>query len=148
MTRLFFLKISTGNDSQVVDARAGPGIKSMTKFKVKNKKHLEEKAEKIKSKKQFDREYSPNLSDKSDGGNEESELNEMMDFLSEDGPSAGSSRAASPGGSDGEEVVVREKGRRFKASAKHRDDIERISDFVDLSYWKRYVIYSSIQSIL
>lgn len=60
----FFIK-------QVVDARAGPGIKSLTKFKhSKNKKkskELSEKLEKIAKKKNYlkdgDREQSPAMSD-------------------------------------------------------------------------------------
>lgn len=55
---------------QVVDARAGPGMKSMTKFKSKIKKAMENNnIEKIKKKKhRFEREYSPALSDKSEDG--------------------------------------------------------------------------------
>lgn len=58
--------------TQVVDARAGPGIKSLTKFKSKNKKkmkELPEKFEKIMKKKHIylkddpDREQSPIMSD-------------------------------------------------------------------------------------
>lgn len=59
---------------QVVDARAGPGIKSLTKFKAKNKKKVitkeePEKFEKILKKKHVylkndrDREQSPAMSD-------------------------------------------------------------------------------------
>lgn len=57
---------------QVVDARAGPGIKSLTKFKSKNKKKLKdapEKFEKIMKKKNIyiksetEREQSPAMSD-------------------------------------------------------------------------------------
>lgn len=58
--------------SQVVDARAGPGIKSLTKFKSKNKKKLKEtqdKVDKIVKKKHVylkpdrEREESPAMSD-------------------------------------------------------------------------------------
>lgn len=61
---------------QVVDARAGPGIKSLTKFKSKNKKKLKElpeKFEKIMKKKRIylkddqDREQSPIMSDDMNG---------------------------------------------------------------------------------
>jgi hypothetical protein len=57
---------------QVVDARAGPGIKSLTKFKAKNKKKLKdvpEKFDKILKKKHVylkndrEREQSPAMSD-------------------------------------------------------------------------------------
>lgn len=58
--------------TQVVDARAGPGIKSLTKFKSKNKKKIKdvpEKFDKIVKKKHMylkpdrDREQSPAMSD-------------------------------------------------------------------------------------
>lgn len=124
---------------QVVDARAGPGIKSMTKFKVKNRKHLEEKAEKNKLKKLFVREDSPVLSDKSEG-NEEAEYAEV-DFLLDEGPSGGSSRAESPGVSDCEEVV--ERNRRYTGLPKQKRHIERVSDFVDPHYWKKWVFHDS-----
>lgn len=90
---------------QVVDARAGPGIKSFTKFKSKNRKLVagDKGLEKTK-KKVFERwvkerlsltihseplvvtcrEYSPALSDKSDVV-EDMEINDM-DFLYEEGP--------------------------------------------------------------
>lgn len=57
---------------QVVDARAGPGIKSLTKFKSKNKKKMKDKldkSDKIMKKKHIylktetDREHSPAMSD-------------------------------------------------------------------------------------
>lgn len=116
----------------MVDARAGPGIKSMTKFKVKNRKHLEEKAIKNK-KKLFLREDSPVLSDKSEG-NEETEFM-VGDYLLEDGRSGGSSRDESPGASDCEEVV--EGNRRYTGLPKPRRHVDRFSDFVDPTYWKR-----------
>lgn len=102
----------------------------MTKFKVKNRKHLEEKAEKNKSKKLFVREDSPILSE----GNEETEYAEV-DFLLEYGPSGGSSRAGSPGGSDCEEVV--ERNRRYTGLPKQKRNVDHVSDFVDPEYWKR-----------
>lgn len=105
----------------------------MTKFKVKNRKHLEEKAEKNKSKKLFVREDSPVLSDKSEG-NEETEFAEV-DYLMEDGRSGGSSRGDSPGVSDCEEVV--EGNRRYTGLPKQRRNVDHVSDFVDPEYWKR-----------
>lgn len=54
---------------QVVDARAGPGIKSLTKFKAKNKRKLKDKSDKLAKKKhvyvkmEADREQSPSISD-------------------------------------------------------------------------------------
>jgi len=90
-------------NQQVVDARAGPGMKSLTKFKTKNRKN-ETKTGSKKVKPHFDRsvcapnpstvdakptqtgfrEYSPGLSDKSDGP-EDVDIADM-DCLSEDGP--------------------------------------------------------------
>lgn len=123
-------------DKQVVDARAGPGMKSMTKFKSKNNKKMSENGEKLKKKKQcFEREYSP-VSDKSDG-NEDVELVEEqeVDSLSE---VDGSSRTGSPGGSDCEENGgLVEKSRRHKNQVtKRRENVQQLSGFIDLDYWK------------
>lgn len=119
---------------QVVDARAGPGTKSMTKFKTKNKK-LPENVEK-KKKKHFEREYSPALSDKSEG-TADCDMGEV-DFLSESGPSGRSSSAGSPGISDCEDNVSGSGGsRRQKGQAKRRDNLPEISSFIDLDYWKK-----------
>lgn len=52
-----------------MDARAGPGIKSLTKFKAKNKRKLKDKPDKLIKKKhtyvktETDREQSPAISD-------------------------------------------------------------------------------------
>lgn len=119
---------------QVVDARAGPGTKSMTKFKSKNKK-LSENGEK-KKKKHFEREYSPALSDKSDGAGD-CEMAEV-DFLSESGPSGRSSRTGSPGASDCEDnIPANGSSRRHKSQAKRRENLPEISSFIDLDYWKK-----------
>ncbi|XP_044268946.1 SIN3-HDAC complex-associated factor [Tribolium madens] len=127
-------KLPAGSDrnwKHVVDARAGPGMKSMSKFKSKSKK-MDENCDKIKKKKHFDREYSP-LSD-----NEDVEMTEV-DFLCEDGPSGGSSRTTSPRDSDSEENVV--KSRRHKGQAKRRDgSLPEMSDFICPEYWKRETI--------
>lgn len=133
---------------QVVDARAGPGMKSMTKFKSKIKKSTENgHNEKIKKKKNFEREYSPTPSEEKSDGNEDVDMVEM-DFLSEDGPSGGSSRTASPGGSDCEDSVanVTEKkmrNGRHKGLAKKlvKQEVEDdVSDFIDCNYWIREII--------
>lgn len=64
------------NYLQVVDARAGPGIKSLTKYKSRNKRKLKdnlEKAEKIVKKKhvyiktESDHEHSPIMCDDLNG---------------------------------------------------------------------------------
>lgn len=126
------------NWRHVVDARAGPGMKSMTKFKSKIKKAMENNVDKIKKKKhRYEREYSPALSDKSDDG----EIAEV-DFLSEDVHSGGSSRTNSPGGSDCEDIANPHEGksRRHKALAKKRESLPEISDFIDFSYWTREII--------
>ncbi|XP_024947552.1 uncharacterized protein LOC107274524 isoform X2 [Cephus cinctus] len=128
---------SNRNWRHVVDARAGPGIKSLTKFKSKNKKkqkEVPEKIEKIMKKKHVylkpdrDREQSPAMSD---------DLTE--DFLPGTG-SKGSSRAGSPAESDdhptGEKRLVLE-----------QDDIKDqlpVSSFIDLSYFKRETICCGI----
>lgn len=121
---------------QVVDARAGPGTKSMTKFKSKNKKVMENGEKSLKKKnKLFEREYSPALSDKSEGV-QDIEMAEV-DFLSESGgPSGRSSRTGSPVGSDCEENLTIS-SRRIKGPAKRREDLPEISGFIDLDYWKK-----------
>ncbi|RZB66642.1 protein FAM60A, partial [Asbolus verrucosus] len=129
-------KLPAGSDrnwKHVVDARAGPGMKSMSKFKSKNKK-IDDNGDKLKKKKPFEREYSPTLSDKSDG-NEDVDMAEV-DFLCEDGPSGGSSRTTSPRDSDCEENVA-VKSRRHKGQAKRREGgLPEISDFISSDYWK------------
>ncbi|VEN46014.1 unnamed protein product [Callosobruchus maculatus] len=135
-------KLPAGSDrnwQHVVDARAGPGIKSMTKFKVKNRKQDEKlKVKKIQSMvsmetdQPFDREASP---DSSSEGNEENE-----DFLG-DGISGHLSRSESPAGSDGEEVRDCSRRSRYKAIARRRrHELEKVSDFVDLDYWTRETV--------
>ena len=127
-----------------MDARAGPGMKSMTKFKTKHKKMLEsrEKSPMLsalastvkKGKRNFDRELSPTLSDKSDGTHDV-EMADVDFAMSESGPSTGSSRTTSPDGSDIEETVV-SSSRRHKGVAKRRENIPQISEFIDLEFWK------------
>lgn len=124
---------------QVVDARAGPGTKSMTKFKSKNNKKLSENGEKKPKKKHFEREYSPTLSDKSDGA-ADCDMAEV-DFLSESGPSGRSSRTGSPGASDCEDNIpangTGSSRRRLKGQAKRRENLPEVSSFIDLDYWKK-----------
>lgn len=120
---------------QVVDARAGPGTKSMTKFKSKNKKLCDSGEKRAKKKKEFDREYSPALSDKSDGM-QDMEMSEM-DFLSEHSRSGPSSRNGSPGNSDCEEQETTNGSRRHKGQARRRENIPEVSSFIDLEYWTK-----------
>lgn len=131
---------SERNWQHVVDARAGPGMKSFTKFKTKNKKLAGDKmGEKLK-KKHFVREYSPALSDKSDAA----EYMDMtdIDFLSEEGPSMDSSRTGSPGASDNEDSVMQKsRSRRRKAISRRREATQHnVSGFIDLDYWKKETV--------
>lgn len=120
---------------QVVDARAGPGTKSMTKFKSKNKKIMDNGEKSLKKKKHFEREYSPALSDKSEGA-QDIEMAEV-DFLSESGgPSGRSSRTGSPVISDCEDNV-NVSSRRSKGQAKRKEDQPEVSGFIDEDYWKK-----------
>lgn len=125
---------------QVVDARAGPGMKSMTKYKSKSKKPKDD--DKIDKKKSFTREYSPALSDKSDGMQQDVEMNDV-DFLCESGTSTSnrSSRTASPGGSDCDDNASSSSSvnRRHKTAPKRREKLEELSEFVDMEFWKMYV---------
>ncbi|KAF7274310.1 hypothetical protein GWI33_013027 [Rhynchophorus ferrugineus] len=134
-------KLPVGSDRNwrhVVDARAGPGMKSFTKLKTKNKKTNDEKScEKIKKKKHFEREYSPTLSDKSDP-TEDMDIGDM-DFLSEDVPNMSSSLNISPGASDNEDNVPQSsRSRRRKGKSKRRSQrSESVSGFIDLDYWRK-----------
>ncbi|XP_031846754.1 uncharacterized protein LOC116433127 isoform X3 [Nomia melanderi] len=125
---------SNRNWRHVVDARAGPGIKSLTKFKSKNKKKIKdmpEKFEKIMKKKHIylktdrDREQSPAMSD---------DLTE--DYLNGNG-SKSSSRAGSPVGSD--DIPVTEKQLNMQDISESKDDLT-VNGFIDLSYFKREII--------
>ncbi|KAB0796641.1 hypothetical protein PPYR_10702 [Photinus pyralis] len=130
-------KLPAGSDRNwrhVVDARAGPGIKSMTKVKSKNKRLVDNNGEKnVKKKKHFEREYSPALSEKSDGSPDI----EMADveFFAENVPSRLSSGAASPAASDCEDNFGH--SRRHKSLAKRRENTHEVSGFIDLDYWKQ-----------
>lgn len=81
LTKIYFL-------SKVVDARAGPGIKS-TKFKAKNKRRLKDKPEKLIKKKHIyvkseaDREQSPAMSDDLNGLLQDSKIKSYL-YLHED----------------------------------------------------------------
>uniref|UniRef100_A0A0C9QAF4 Fam60a_1 protein n=1 Tax=Fopius arisanus TaxID=64838 RepID=A0A0C9QAF4_9HYME len=121
-------KLPAGSDrnwSHVVDARAGPGIKSLTKFKSKNKKKLKESMEKLSRKKILnkpdeDREPSPAMSD---------DLND--EEMTETG-SKGSSRAGSPEGSD--DTVTTNKRLDNINCVEEKDDY---NGFIDMTYFKR-----------
>lgn len=120
--------------NQVVDARAGPGMRSISKFKSKNKK-LVNSNRKLKKKKEFEREYSPALSDKSDPIED---VDMVIDDYLEGGPSGSSSRTVSPRNSDSEENVAITSSRKRKGQAKKRDgSFLEFSDFISTEYWKK-----------
>lgn len=120
------------NWAHVVDARSGPGLKSSTKFKGKNrKKKLTAPVkdaiiddDKIIKKKHVwlkpEREESPTMSD------------EMND---DDNGSKSSSRSGSPDDCDNIGVIKK----RFKCGKKRRATTEELSpiDFIDLTYFKK-----------
>ncbi|KAL0132528.1 hypothetical protein PUN28_000343 [Cardiocondyla obscurior] len=124
-----FKKLPPGNDRNwrhVVDARAGPGIKSLTKFKAKNKRKLKDKSDKLAKKKhvyvktEADREQSPPISD-----------DLIEDYRLAD------SKALSRSGSisdDDDDIGVNEK--QLDVQDQDEDD----ATFLDLSYYKREVI--------
>ncbi|EFN82361.1 SIN3-HDAC complex-associated factor isoform X2 [Harpegnathos saltator] len=125
---------SNRNWRHVVDARAGPGIKSLTKYKSRNKKKVKDKPEKIEkivkkkyvySKTEADREHSPAMSD---------ELTEYYS-IAEVG-SKSSSRSESPADSDD----IAEK--QIDVPPVENMEVEQsyINDFIDLSYFKREII--------
>lgn len=138
---------------QVVDARAGPGMKSMTKFKSKNngtKKNDKSVADqpllkKKKKERRYVREYSPTLSDKSD--NSDDMDMEIAEANMGSARSGRSSCSASPGGSDCEVELVAVKRRRLNRRFRHpvrRAGAKRVGDFIDHDYWKRFVLVSLI----
>ncbi|KAJ1523281.1 hypothetical protein ONE63_001160 [Megalurothrips usitatus] len=138
---------SERNWRHVVDARAGPGTKSLTKFKAKNKKKKlkaegSKKVDQIKKKhvyiKSADRERSPATF--SDG--------EEMD---ENGFSGPPSLAPSPTPSEDGDVSIptvkkrrnRSRSPQHKSSLKHRSS-PPISSFLDMKIWKRIKICCGI----
>lgn len=127
---------SNRNWRHVVDARAGPGIKSLTKFKSKNKKKMKdipEKFEKIMKKKHIylktdrDREQSPAMSD---------DLTD--DYLPIGIGSKGSSRTGSPVGS--EDITVSDKQLDIIQGDTESKNGVTVNGFIDLSYFKKEVI--------
>ncbi|XP_035735894.1 SIN3-HDAC complex-associated factor-like isoform X3 [Vespa mandarinia] len=126
---------SNRNWRHVVDARAGPGIKSLTKFKSKNKKKLKdapEKFEKIMKKKNIyiksetEREQSPAMSD------------DLIEDYVPENSSKCSSRTVSPTGSDDINTVDKPLD-----IAQEDSDIKNdltVNGFIDLSYFKREII--------
>ncbi|XP_067209562.1 SIN3-HDAC complex-associated factor isoform X2 [Linepithema humile] len=127
-----FKKLPPGSNRHwrhVVDARAGPGIKSLTKFKAKNKRKLKDKPDKFIKKKhtyiktEADREQSPAMSD---------DLTE--DYRLTDSKASSRSESAS----DDEDVGTNEK--QLDLASEDQDMTEDDSNFIDLSYYKRQMI--------
>ncbi|EZA51075.1 SIN3-HDAC complex-associated factor [Ooceraea biroi] len=123
---------SNRNWRHVVDARAGPGIKSLTKFKAKNKRKLKVlKPEKIIKKKhvylktEADREQSPTISD---------------DLIIEVGEDYGLTDCKTSSRSDtsDEDDVVTDK--QLDLPSENEDVKESDFNFIDLSYYKREII--------
>ncbi|KMQ87968.1 protein fam60a [Lasius niger] len=120
---------SNRNWKHVVDARAGPGIKSLTKFKAKNKRKLKDKPDKFIKKKHIyikteaDREQSPAMSD---------DLTE--DYTLTDSKTSSRSESAS----DDDDINAGEK--QLDLSSEDQVIKEDDFNFIDLSYYKREVI--------
>jgi len=138
---------SERNWRHVVDARAGPGTKSLTKFKAKNKKKKlkaegSKKVESVKKKhvyvKNGDRDRSPTTF--SDG-----------EEMEENGFSGPPSLAASPTPSEDGDVSIppvkkrrnRSRSPQHKSSLKHRS-APPISGFLDMKIWKRLKVCCGI----
>lgn len=138
---------SERNWRHVVDARAGPGTKSLTKFKAKNKKKKlkaegSKKLENVKKKhvyvKSADRDRSPATF--SDG-----------EEMEENGFSGPPSLAPSPTPSEDGDVAIpavkkrrnRSRSPQHKSSLKHRSS-PQISGFLDMKIWKRIKICCGI----
>lgn len=119
---------SNRNWRHVVDARAGPGIKSLTKFKAKNKRKLKDKSEIIIKKKhvylktEADREQSP-----TDDLTEDYRLTDCKTSTRSDSTS------------DDEDVGTNDK-RSELASNENQGAKEDDFSFIDLSYYKREII--------
>lgn len=119
---------SNRNWKHVVDARAGPGIKSLTKFKAKNKRKFKDKPDKVVKKKHIyiktetDREQSPAMSD---------DLTE--DYRLTDSKISSRSESAS----DDDDINGSEK---LDLASENQDVKEDDFYFIDLSYYKREVI--------
>ncbi|KAJ4429643.1 hypothetical protein ANN_21844 [Periplaneta americana] len=140
---------SERNWRHVVDARAGPGTKSLTKFKSKNKKKLKLKTDSIqKVEKLIKKKHIYMKNDRS--GREESPGALSDDITGEDfmsdmsGLSMPSSLAPSPTPSDDSAALPSVKQRnksisphRSEKSSKRRLSTPAISSFLDMSFWKR-----------
>ncbi|XP_043491355.1 SIN3-HDAC complex-associated factor [Polistes fuscatus] len=124
---------SNRNWRHVVDARAGPGIKSLTKFKSKNKKKLKdspEKFEKIMKKKN-------NIYLKPEAEREQN-LSMIVDLVENYVPENGSkcfSRTGSP--IDRDDIPTVDKSLDIAQEVTNAKDDLSLNGFIDLSYFKR-----------
>ncbi|XP_067012875.2 SIN3-HDAC complex-associated factor isoform X2 [Anabrus simplex] len=143
---------SERNWRHVVDARAGPGTKSLTKFKSKNKKKLKlkteaiPKVEKLVKKKHIYLKNDRSSREESPGVLSGDEIN-GDDFLSDlSGLSIPLSPTPSP--TPSEDSAVRPTKQRTKSRSPHRHGEKgnkrgrlslspAISSFLDMSFWKR-----------
>ncbi|XP_057333724.1 SIN3-HDAC complex-associated factor isoform X2 [Microplitis mediator] len=121
---------STRNWAYVVDGRAGPGVKSLTRYKSKNRKKLKDSPEKIVKKKHVYvksdyRERSPVISD-------DLHLNE--DYLNGT-ESKGSSRSSTPEDCD----IEMTESTTERVCTNNNDDLA-VYGFIDTDYFKRTTI--------
>ncbi|KAK7793843.1 hypothetical protein R5R35_014128 [Gryllus longicercus] len=139
---------SERNWHHVVDARAGPGTKSLTKFKSKNKKKLKlkptdpiQKVEKLIKKKHIYLKNDRNGREQSPGENSDDMAGD--DFMSDMG---GHSIPSSPNPSEYIAPRTAAVKQRVKARSPHRHEkgtkrrmslSPAVSSFLDMSYWKR-----------
>jgi hypothetical protein len=140
---------SERNWRHVVDARAGPGTKSLTKFKSKNKKKLKlkpdgiQKVEKLIKKKHIYMKNERSGREESPGALSDDITGE--DFMSDvSGMSMPSSLAPSPTPSDDSAALSTVKQcnksaspHRSEKGSKRRLSTPAISSFLDMSFWKR-----------
>lgn len=140
---------SERNWRHVVDARAGPGTKSLTKFKSKNKKKLKlkpdsiQKVEKLIKKKHIYMKNDRSVREESPGALSDDITGE--DFMSDvSGMSMPSSLAPSPTPSDDSAALSSVKQcnksvspHRSEKGNKRRLSTPAISSFLDMSFWKR-----------
>ncbi|KYN06480.1 PREDICTED: protein FAM60A [Cyphomyrmex costatus] len=129
-----FKKLPPGNERNwrhVVDARAGPGIKSLTKFKAKNKRKVKDASDKLGKKK--------HVYVKAEADREQS--SPISDDLIEDYTLADSSKASSRSESisdDDDDIGSNDKQLDLVQDQDMNDEDD--NGFLDLSYYKREII--------
>ncbi|PNF26997.1 Protein FAM60A [Cryptotermes secundus] len=140
---------SERNWRHVVDARAGPGTKSLTKFKSKNKKKLKLKPESMQKVEKFIKKKHIYMKNDRSGREESpgavSDEITGEDFMSDmSGMSMPSSLAPSPTPSDDSAALPSVKHRNKSVSPHHSEkgtkrrlSTPAISSFLDMTFWKR-----------